>query len=497
MSLPDGVVMPPAIHNVQNPYGRYSAPYAPSEVDPYSAQHTYAYPAASKPNTDKPIDDMSNYSYTSYTPPQYSSQMADPQTYTNPYYSATHNNATLVSDSQISLNYQNVNQANTNVQPYMYDPYTQANQAGPIPDNTMYNSANQEQLTANFAQMQVTAPINQQNKSESTNLPNEYSQTFYSMQYQHVPSANMATYSHAPQDSQTSSVSSQLPSEYSLNYNYTAEMGNQYPQTVQPNVSNAFATQYYTSGQDAATMPQTYMYSNAESAVTSTTCVVSAPDTVSNPYVPTDTNPEYNTSMSQLDALDKPIKSHVTGEALSSMDIQSSYQNYTSVNPPNDQNYQTSNTYYQDQNYQNHPGYTYNSSTGNYDYNYGSQNSYTNYGGVEQPNMDPQLTAKDPNWNQQTMYTNAGVCNTVQSPSDNPQIQQISNEQPINTQIYYNHPYGYQNTQVPNTSQPNVPQQNFPEATNYTSEMNHSTYMQSGVVPETNVTYTDTQGKIL
>ncbi|XP_045534143.1 tyrosine-protein phosphatase non-receptor type 23 [Papilio machaon] len=496
MSLPDGVVMPPAMH--QNPYGRYGAPYAPSEVDPYAVQHTYAYPVASKANIDKPIDDISKYSYTSYTPPQYSSQMADPQTYTNPYYSATNNNATIVTDSQASVNYQNINQANTNtnananVQSYnVYDPYV--SQAGPIPDSmSMYNSANQEQLTANFAQMQVTPPVNQPNKSESSgNLPNEYSQTFYTMQYQHVPSANMATYSHAPQDSQTSSVSSQLPSDYSLNYNYTAEMGNQYPQTVQPNVSSAYGTQY----QDTASMPQNYMYTNAESAVTSTTCVVTAPVTVSNPYnVPAEGNPEYNTSLSQLDALDKPIKSHVTGEALSSMDIQSSYQNYTtSLNASNDPNYQTPSTYYQDQNYQNHPGYTYNNSTGNYEYNYGSQNSYSNYGGVEQTNMDPQLTAKDPNWNQQTMYTNAGVCNTVQSPSDNPQIQ-VSNEQPMNTQIYYNHPYGYQNTQVPNASQLNVaPQQNFPEVTNYTSEMNHSTYMQSGVVPGTNVTYIDNQ----
>ncbi|KPJ07130.1 Tyrosine-protein phosphatase non-receptor type 23 [Papilio machaon] len=471
MSLPDGVVMPPAMH--QNPYGRYGTPYAPSEVDPYAVQHTYAYPVASKANIDKPIDDISKYSYTSYTPPQYSSQMADPQTYTNPYYSATHNNATIVTDSQASVNYQNVNQANpntnanANVQSYnVYDPYSHVSQAGPIPDSmSMYNSANQEQLTANFAQMQVTPPVNQPNKSESSgNLPNEYSQTFYTMQYQHVPSANMATYSHAPQDSQTSSVSSQLPSDYSLNYNYTAEMGNQYPQSVQPNVSSAYGTQY----QDTASMPQNYMYTNAESAVTSTTCVVTAPVTVSNPYnVPAEGNPEYNTSLSQLDALDKPIKSHVTGEALSSMDIQSSYQNYTTgLNASNDPNYQTPSTYYQDQNYQNHPGYTYNNSTGNYDYNYGSQNSYSNY---------------------------AGVCNTVQSPSDNPQIQ-VSNEQPMNTQIYYNHPYGYQNTQVPNASQLNVaPQQNFPEATNYTSEMNHSTYMQSGVVPGTNVTYIDNQ----
>ncbi|KPI94567.1 Tyrosine-protein phosphatase non-receptor type 23 [Papilio xuthus] len=497
MSLPDGVV-PSAMHNLQNPYGRYGTPYAPSEVDPYAGQHTYAYPVPGKANVDKPIDDMSTYSYTSYTPPQYSS-MADPQTYTNPYYSATHNNATILTDSQGSINYQNINQANpnanTNVQPYnVYDPYSHVSQAGPIPDSmSMYNSANQEQLTANFAQMQVTAPLNQQNKSESsTNLGTEYSQTFYTMQYQHVPSANMATYSHAPQDSQTSSVSSQLPSEYSLNYNYTAEMANQYPQNIQPNVSSAYGTQY----QDTANISQNYMYTNAESSVTSTTCVVNAPVTVSNPYsVPAEPNPEYNTSMSQLEALDKPIKSHVTGEALSSMDIQSSYQNYTTgLNASNDPNYQTPNTYYQDQNYQNHPGYTFNNSTGSYDYNYGSQNSYSNYGGVEQTNMDPQLTGKDPNWNQQTMYTNAGVCNTVQSPSDNPQIQQVSNEHPINTQIYYNHPYGYQNNQVPNASQPNVaPQQNFPEATNYTSEMNHSTYMQSGVVPGTNVTYIDNQ----
>ncbi|XP_068621073.1 tyrosine-protein phosphatase non-receptor type 23-like isoform X2 [Battus philenor] len=502
MSLPDGVVMPSPMHNVPNPYGRYGAPYAPSEMDSYASQHTYAYSVASKANFDKAgSEDMSNYDYTSYTPSQFANQMADPQTYTNPYYSATHNNTTIVTDSQSSVQYNNAGQANLNPNMQQHnvynDPYTHVSQPGPIPESiSMYSSMNQTELNASMANMQISGP------KADPNFATEYSQTYYSMQYQHMPTANMATYSNATQDSQTSIVSSQLPSDYSLNYSYTGDMGNQFinQQPVQQNTPNTYSTQYqYTGSQDQTA--QNYVYTNADSTVTTTTSVANASVSIPNPYgTPGEINQEYTSSFPQLDAIDKPIKSHVTGEALSS--LQPSYQSYTtSFNAPADQNYQPTGTNYQDQtinyahNYQNHPGYTYNSSSGSYDYNYGSQNSYSNYGVAEQANMDPQMMAKDPNWNPQTVYTNAGVYNTVNSPSEVPQMQQqVSMEQPVGDQAYYNHPYGYHNVQTVNTDQQVlVPQQNVPEQTNYSAEMNQSTYMQSAQGPGTSVTYTNNQ----
>ncbi|CAG4976183.1 unnamed protein product [Parnassius apollo] len=508
MNLPDGVVMPSAMNNVQNPYSRYATPYAPSETDPYYTHPNYAYPVASKPHFDIPnADDIPHYSYTSYTPPQFSNQMADPQTYTNPYYSATQNNSTVVTDSQSSVQYNNMSQANVNPSVQQYnvynDPYANVSQPGSMPEAmSMYNSGNQAELNAKFAQMHITAP-----KSESTeNFGTEYSQTYYNMQHQHIPTSNMATYSNAAQDSQTSMVSSQLSSNYSVNYPHSTDISNQYTQNIQQtSISNPYSSQYqYTSAQSNAS--QGYVYTNADSTVTATTSVTNVPISVADPYgIPGDINSDYAKSLSQFDALDKPIKSHVTGEALSTLNVQPGYQNYnTGVSVSNDPNNQPTSTYYQDQSsdinyaqtYQNHPGYTYNASTGNYEYTYGSQNTYMNYGVAEQANVDPQVMGKNPNWNPQTVYSNAGACDTVQSPSEIPQ-QQVPVEQPSGDQTYYNHPYGYQNNPAVNVSQPNVaPEstpQSIPEATNYAANIIQPSYMQSNQGPGTSVTYSNNQ----
>ena len=133
--------------------------------------------------------------------------------------------------------------------------------------------------------------------------------------------------------------------------------------------------------------------------------------------------------------------------------------------------------------YQNHPGYTFNATSGNYDYNYGSQNTYSNYANVEQ-------SGKDQNWSAPGMYTSAGACETVQSPSEIPQMPSDNNA------TYYNLPYGYltatnQANEIPITTQ------SVETTTNYGANMNNSTYMQSGQIHDSSVTYSSNQGKSL
>ncbi|CAH2067482.1 unnamed protein product, partial [Iphiclides podalirius] len=454
MSMPDGVVLPPAT-------SRYGAPYAP-EIDPYAAQTSYAYAVAGK-DFGKAGEDAATYGYTPYTPSQFASQMVDPQTYTNPYYSATQNNTTIVTDSQGSV-------------PYNAAPGAQSHPHGPIPDAmSMYGAASQTDLSGNFAQMQLAAP-----KPETAGrFGTEYSQTYYSMQYPHMPAANMATYSSAGRDSQTSIVSSQLPSDYSLNYSY-GEAAAQYA----PNVPDSYSAPYQYGGRDGT--PQGCAYTGPASAAN----VDNAPAGAS-PYGAPEMGPEYAHSMSQLDALDMPIKSHVTGEALTPH-VQTSYQNFAATSGPNETSYQPAPAYYQEQtpnyaqSYQSHPGYTYDGSTGNYDYNYGSQSSYPSYGG-EQPTLDPQAAANGPNWNAQPVYTNAGGCDSAQSPPEAPALQTQPSQPVDNT--YYGQQYGYQNSQIA-PGQQNAPvQQNIPE----TRETNQSAYIQPAQVPATNVTYTNDQ----
>ncbi|CAH0748653.1 unnamed protein product [Diatraea saccharalis] len=503
MKVPDGVVMP-QVQNF-NAYNRYNTPYASNESEPYIVPSNYNYAMTGKPY-EKSED---NYYSTPYTPPQYSTQVTDPQIYTNPYYSATHNNTTMMTDSQISNPYAPSGQATVDPITGQYNIYSDPYGAGqtPVsPESVPHNAANPNDMNVNFAQMQISYP-----KQESTPQPNpnygaDYSQTYYSVQYPQAATPNNATYSHAIQNSNTNMTPSQIPTDYSsLNYPYSGDTYNQQQvQPVQPaepvppvvyssSAEYSYATGAYTN------MPQGYtIYTNADSAMTSTT-------SVSNPAVGVAQYPYQEPDpavLSQLDAYDKPIKSHVTGEALSNVSFQTPYRSfdqnassYPNQNIP-DQNAQPSTPYsYPDrsvnfvQTYQNHPGYTYNQATGSYDYAYGSQNSCSTSYSVEQPSMVNQTISKDPNLPTHGMYTNAGSCETVQSPSEmteNMLPQQIGVDQ-----TYYNAPYGYQSTDQSNVS--TVSSQ--PVSTNYGASVNQSTYMLSGQGHDTSVTYANDQGK--
>ncbi|XP_075992722.1 tyrosine-protein phosphatase non-receptor type protein myopic isoform X2 [Anticarsia gemmatalis] len=505
MQLPDGVVMP---QNMANPYGRY--PYAP-EQEPYavpSIHSNYAYQTPTKPYDKMPQEDL-NYGYSTYTPPQYSSNSgAEQQIYSNPYYSATQNNTnTIVTDSQNFSNVPpNVNPVNMTPQNQYYDTYT--NQMGAIPETTMpsmpsmpnmaaYSAANQTDLSSNFAQMQVTP-------KPETNYTPDYSQTYYNVQYPHVSTPNVPnTYTSAAQNSSTSMAPSQVPSEYnSLNYPYSEV--NQFSQ-VPPNTPYNPADQAYSYATTFASTSQGLTYSNA------VTSMSSMPNT-NTPYsYSNEIDSNYNPALAQLDAFDKPIKSHTTGEALSNVSFQPNYQGYNTAEVPSytsqPETYNQTNTYaYTDQTntsygqpYQNHPGYNYNQSTGTYDYNYGSQNTYSGYDNTVQGNLNPQEGNKDPNWQPHGIYTSAGKvgnCETVQSPTENTQnmipqnipqnMPQTHSEQGANQ--YYTAPYGYQTTKpeefVPNSQ---------PVSTNYGADVNQSTYMQSGQGHDTSVTYTSNQ----
>ncbi|XP_045762930.1 tyrosine-protein phosphatase non-receptor type 23 isoform X2 [Maniola jurtina] len=762
-NLPDGVVLPQGMQNVQNPYARYAQAYAPTDNDPYTQQANYAYPMN---KFGKPEE---NYSYTSYTPPQYSSQMPDPQTYTNPYYSATHNNSTAVTDSQNPTPYSTDNQTNVNATQYnVYNnPYNTSNQPPSTPDSNMaqYTPVSQD-FNASFAQMQISAPKNE----PVANYGGEYGQTQFSVQYPQSYTPNMATYSSAGQNSNTNNtniVGSPMPADNNYPYvndpmaqygqtsmpnvsnptaqygqtsqnvsnpmaqygqtsqnvsnssaqygqssqnvsnpsaqygqssqnvsNPTAQYGQssqnvlnptpqygqtsqivsnpsaqygqtsqnvsdpsaqygqtsqnvsnpsahygqtsqnvsnpmaQYGQNVMPNTSNPMAqydatsisnvinpqysqtsvpsdpaantfnpqahnqmtnfpnamqnvstpsnqtpnfsnqqnisgpspTQYFMSNTSISAAPelsnpmqhspnfantmqntqmsgptalnpnplsnpmqagprsipnsssaipnisgygvdqqypfstayesisQGYVYTNADSTMTSTNVTAYS---AGQPYcLPNEATPYVDPSLAQLDALDKPIKSHVTGEALST-GIRKQIYNPMSQMP--NQSYQPTSAQYPDQSntsygqaYQNHPGYTYNATSGSYDYNYGSQNTNTNYG---QSNVDPQSMAKDPNWNAAGVYTSAGPCQTVQSPSDIPP-NNVPAEEPSNSQIYYNLPYGY--LTVANQAN-EVASQSMQVTTNYGANVNCSTYMQSGPNQDTSVTFTTNQ----
>ncbi|XP_052758573.1 tyrosine-protein phosphatase non-receptor type 23 [Galleria mellonella] len=536
--LPDGVVVPQALQNPNNPYGRYGTPYAPTGNEPYSIQSNYGYPM--KTGYDKPEDAQYGYN-TPYTPPQYSLQ--DPQSqYTNPYYSATHNSSTIVTDSQSPMAYNSVSQANMhpNVSQYgVYsDPYNQHNQMATIPEvssaySTPYNQS--QDLTANFGQMQIATPrsepISQPTRqpmsqpmsqpmtqpmsqpvsqpmsqpmgqpiSQATGYGADYSQTYYNIQYPQTSTPNVATYSNAHNPNTNMNMTpSQLPSDYnSMNYPYSTNT--QYQPT--PNVSSTYSAEQQYSYPNYAT-PEYPIYTNTDSNMTSTTSITNIPVSVPQAY---STIPEQDSNfidpkvLAQLDAIDKPIKSHVTGEALSTTpQYQPNYQNIPNATPnynPAEQNTVPTTSYqYPDQTqnvncnqtYQNHPGYNYNPATGTYDYNYGSQNSFTGYVNPDQANVNSQSMGQNPNWPAQGVYTSAGTCETVQSPSSE-QVPQTSVEPLSDNQTYYNAPYGYQTIQ-PNESVPN----SQPETTNYGANINQSTYMQCGQGQDTSVTFSNNQ----
>ena len=491
MQLPDGVVMPP-LQAVPSPYDRYI--YGP-ESDPYGIPSNYLFPATSKPYEKTSHEDM-NYGYSTYTPPQFSANSSEQQIYSNPYYSNSYgaqNNTTVVTDSQNFSTNINVNPAQN------YEPYI--NPMGTIPESSMstasaYNTANQTDMVANFSQLQVSGP-----KAEE--YGGDYSQTFYNTQYPNVSSPGSAAYTSAPQNSNTSLAQAQVHSDYnSLNYPYSNE-ATQYSQHL-PTYTSADPSYSYSN--TYASTSQGYTYTNA---ITSTTSTLENSSNLPYSY-PSEVDSNYNPALSQFEDFDKPIKSHTTGQALS---FQTSYQNYHSnvpgysnqpetYNPTSTYGYtdQTNTSYAQS--YQNHPGYNFNSSTGQYDYHFGSQNSYTGYDSTVPENVNYQPTDKEtnPNWQQQTIYTNAGkigTCETVQSPTDNSQIvPQMPAEQPINTQIYYNNSYGYQNVTSPTNEVPAA----VPQPTNSYQQPvapNQAAYIQNVQTPQEQVSYNSNQGKLL
>ncbi|KAI5640662.1 BRO1-like domain-containing protein [Phthorimaea operculella] len=569
MQIPDGVVMPGM--STQNPYNRYGG-YAPNEPDAYPSSTAYGY--------QKPDD--ANYYTTPYTPAQYASQaMPSDSQYSNPYYSGTQNNSTstAVTDSSVPYNPSNssTNQSQYNVNVYQ-DPYAMhGHQMGTIPEAvstvTVFSTVNQNQteLNTNFSQMQI-GPKSEPNYSE------------YSTYYQYPQTSQMATYSNAPQSSATSVVQSQGPTDFSANYAYTSEAThhpysqpsitqtpthNMANQQIQPGVATstynmpnqqiqpgvAPTSTYNMSNQQPVSYPeqqtnpvsnpysmpdqpysypgtsyeaasQAYaIYTNADSVMTSTTSVVNAPQ-VSTANVPQpysfEKDPNYNpAALAQLDAMDQPIKSHVTGEALNYPPYQpydqtalnaqkpeqnvpgqtpgynstdQSYQGQQYQQPPSQitpQNFQANYAFVEQSaanystSYQSHPGYTYNPATGNYEYTYGSTHSYT------EGQSHALQSNQEQNYVPNGVYTSAGTCETVQSPSVNTPTPQMPAEQP-NNQIYYNSPYGYLTTT--NQSGEIVPN-STPNATNYGANVNQSTYMQSGQ-QDTSVTFSNNQNQV-
>lgn len=433
----------------------------------------------------------------------------------NPYYTNPQEQIPVSSNPQVPAQYQ-VNPAQE-----QYNSFAVPNPTVPgvptyVPE--MGPPAHPAQdLSGSFSQMQLNP------QPEQATFGPEYTQNYY-MQYgqsSSTPAANPTQYS------QAATVPFQYPQAVTSN---TAQVVPQYPQTTTPSVSYVPQMQQYSDAapilqygeQSVPSVPPSqvvsdfamnYQYGqvNPNSGYTSASYdtmnqvyptytmanttdpfspVVSVTSVTSNqlpePYqtVPTDADNILNL----MD--DKPIKSHTTGEALSST---SAYQFQITPSTqigPTAEHYPTStvnatqempqnyaSTY---QSYQNHPGYMFNATTGNYDYNYGSQNSSVNYGS-NQPAMSQN------NVNVQGTYTSAGTCQTVQSPSENQQVPQINEQTP---QAYYTSPYGYQTL---NQTVPEVNYLQVTSTTNYASNMNQSTYMQSGQVNNTNVTYTNNQ----
>lgn len=468
-----------SVPNVPNPMPQYGQSSAPNQTGQYGQT-----PA---PNVSNP---MSQYNITST--PNASNPMAQ---YAHSMMPNTSN--PMAQYDQSSL-------------PNMSNPMAQYGQTSMPNDPAAktFNSQTSNQMsnfpntTQNIPSNQTPGFSNQQNIPGSNQLQYSVSNTSVSAapdlsnQMQYAPNAtqnftNTIQNAHMPGQTQFNPTSGMS--------NFTPNYPMQAPQNSVPNSSSAIPTvsgydqQYAFSTSAYENTSQGYVYTNAENTITSTTNTGVAAFSAGQPYsIPNEATGYIDPSLSQLDALDKPIKSHVTGEALST-GIRNQHYNPMSQIP--EQSYQATNAQYLDQsnagyvqNYQNHPGYTYNAASGNYDYNYGSQNSYTNYG---QANVEPQSIAKDPNWNSAGVYTSAGPCQTVQSPSDNPQSNNtVPSEQTSNSQIYYNQPYGYQTV----TNQANeITTQSMQVTTNYGANVNCSTYIQSGQMQDTSVTFT--QGK--
>lgn len=487
MQLPDGVVMPP-VQAVPSPYDRYI--YGP-DADNYAIPSSYLFPATSKPYEKSSHEDV-NYGYSTYTPPQFSANTSEQQIYSNPYYSnsyGTQHNATAVTDSQSFTTNVNVNPNQT------YEPYM--NQMGSIPEASMsiasgYSAANQTEMIANFAQMQVSV-------TKAEEYVPDYSQTFYNAQYPNVSTPGSAAHASVPQNSNTSLATSQVHSDYTtLNYPYSSTESPQYNQQV-PNYTSAEPAYSYSN--TFASTSQGYTYSNA---VTSTTSTINNSGNLPYSY-PSEIDSNYNPAFD----FDKPIKSHTTGEALTNVPFQPSYHSYSSNVPgysKQTESYNPTSTYgYTDQtntsyaqSYQNHPGYNFNSSTGTYEYNFGSQNSFTGYDNTVPENVNYQQPNKDQNWHQHSIYTNAGnigTCETVQSPDNSQIVPQMPTDQPINTQIYYNNSYGYQNVTSPINEAPAAAQP--PNNHQPVANTNQGGYIQNVQSPQEQALLNNSQGKLL
>ncbi|XP_045514066.1 tyrosine-protein phosphatase non-receptor type 23 isoform X2 [Pieris brassicae] len=278
----------------------------------------------------------------------------------------------------------------------------------------------------------------------------EYAQTYFSVQYP-ASSCDVATYSRAAQDIHTSSTAH---APHALNYPYArVERPDPFAAPgAPPTSSSAYSTvsvpvplafQSYAVPPEAGANVLFYD-SNSFTAGDRTPRLADGSDpnlnvnlSVSSGFAPGARGSEARTpgpydvpssavdpALARLDELDRPIRSHAKGEALSvgPMPMPS----YVTLDYVPDPISQTPNAAagqgyaaQYGQSYQNHPGYTYNVATGNYDYSYGSQNSYF---ACERPaDLEPQTDAANARRETGGVYTSAGHYDTVQSPAETPQ----------------------------------------------------------------------------
>ncbi|CAK1544316.1 unnamed protein product [Leptosia nina] len=337
------------------------------------------------------------------------------------------------------------------------------------PQNINTNSSTQ--LSSQYAMNYPQAPIENEYGQNTGQLASSASNSYanYSQSAQNVSSAFTPASTNVPNAYQSYSEASpaafsNVTSGNAANPYFNSSNTNMYiPPNQAPSMPSSMpnqmvagsapnaSSQYVSEPQYAGGFNNTINDSNYTNANQSSTSTASGFNSSVNYNLPTDSTTYVNPALAQIDELDQPIKSHAKGEALS-MPIPN-YQNYnmsTNVSFPSDQNTQsiTMSAQYSDttnssygQTYQNHPGYTYNANTGNYDYSYGSQNSYTNY---EQQNVDynPQKMGQEQSFNQSGVYTSAGTYNTMQSPSEATQPVTLSQEQGQQQNVY-NNTYGY------------------------------------------------------
>ncbi|XP_022126912.2 tyrosine-protein phosphatase non-receptor type 23 isoform X2 [Pieris rapae] len=280
----------------------------------------------------------------------------------------------------------------------------------------------------------------------------EYAQTYFSVQYP-ASSCDVATYSRAPQDIHTSSTAH---APHALNYPYAqVDRPDSFAASrAPPTSSSAYSTvsvpvplAFQSFPVPAETGANVLYYdSNSFTAGDHTPRWADGSDhnpnvnlSVSSGFAPGAHGSEMlppgpydvptsavDPALARLDELDRPIRSHVKGEALSAGPMPMPMPSYVTLDYVPDPVSQTPNGVASQgygaqygQSYQNHPGYTYNVATGNYDYSYGSQNSYFAYERPADP--EPQRDAANASRESGGVYTSAGHYDTVQSPAETPQ----------------------------------------------------------------------------